>query len=213
MGKAFLSPWGHLDICPLPHQFHITSITQSKLSSLTSLKAWGDAEKSCSDITFLLVSTEEGAAGDRTMVSTVWVNPHQARFPTVEEVVKQLTALVSNGLNWPYALVQLNGDTCHVPFPRKGHLGILPEGGSSRTTCRKVSQLEVHQLLHSDLQVVYPVVLNSCEIPLITSLPKSLANGANPPGGKPIYLKVDILQSIMEGPEWKALPLVTAPPS
>ena len=132
--------------------------------------------------------------------------PHQARVPTVEEAVKQLTTLVSSGPNWPYALVQLNGDTCHVPLPREGHLGILPEGGTSRTTCRRVSQLEVCQLLCLDLQVVYSVGLNGCEIPLIIFLPESLANGTNLPGGKPIYLKVDILQSTMEGPEWKALP-------
>ena len=38
-GKDFLSLWGCLDICPLLHQLHVTSITQSELSSLTSLKA------------------------------------------------------------------------------------------------------------------------------------------------------------------------------
>ena len=143
----------------------------------------------------------------------VWVNPHQARVPTVEEVVKQLTALVSSGPYWPYALVQLNGDTCHVPLPREEHLGIWPEGGASRATCGRVSQLEVCQFLHLDLQFVYPVGLNGHEIPLITSLPESLANGTNLPEGKPIYLNVAILQSIMEGPEWKCHPLATAPPS
>ena len=80
------------------------------------------------------------------------------------------------------------------------------KGYASRTVCGRVSQLEVCQLLHSDLQVIYPVGLNGCEIPLITPLSESLANGINLPRGEPIYLKVDILQSIMEGPEWKALP-------
>ena len=170
-GEAFLSLWGHLDICPLLCQFHVTSIIQSELSSLTSLKAWGNAEESCSDIAFLLASTKEGAAGDRMYgLSTVWVNPLQARVPTVEEAVKQLTALVSSRPNWPYALVWLNGDTCHVPLPREGHLGVLPEGDVSRTTCRRVSQLEVCQLLHSDSQIIYPVGLNGHKIPLITPL-------------------------------------------
>ena len=41
---------------------------------------------------------------------------------------------------------------------------------------------------------------------MIASLPKFLAKGANLLGGKPIYLKVDILQSTPEGPEWKVLP-------
>ena len=103
-GKDFLSLWGCLDICPLLHQLHVTSITQSELSSLTSLKAWGDAEKFCTDIAFLLVSTKEEATGDRTYgLSTVWVNPFQARVSTVEEVVRELTTLASSGPNWPYA--------------------------------------------------------------------------------------------------------------
>ena len=97
-GEAFLSIWDCLDICPLLQQFNVTSITQLELSSLTSLKAWGNIEKFYSDISFLLVSTEEGAAGERTYsLSMVWVNPYQARVPTVEEGVKQLTA---SGLQW-----------------------------------------------------------------------------------------------------------------
>ena len=139
-----MSLWGHLDICPLLHQFHVTSITQLELSSLTSLKAWGDVEMFHCDITFLLVSTEEGVAGDRMYgLSMVWVNPYQARVPTMEEAVKQLTTLVSSGPDWPYALVQLNGDTCHAPLPREGHLSVLPRGGTSSAACRRVSQLEV----------------------------------------------------------------------
>ena len=70
----------------------------------------------------------------------------------------------------------------------------------------EVSQLEICQLLSSGLQVVYPVGLNGHEIPLITSLPESLANGTNLPGGEPIYLRVDILQSIAEGLEQKVFP-------
>ena len=134
--ETFQSLWGHLDICSVLHQFHITSITYLELSSLTSLKAWGDAEKFHSDIVYLLVSTEEGAAKDRIYgLSTIWVNPYQARVPTMEEVVKQLTALVPMGSNWPYTLVHLNGDTCQVPLPREGHLSAMVEGISS-ATCR-----------------------------------------------------------------------------
>ena len=54
------------------------------------------------------------------MVSTVWVNPYQARVSTVEEVVRELTALASSGPNWPYALVWLNEDTHHAPLPKEG---------------------------------------------------------------------------------------------
>ena len=118
----------------------------------------------------------------------------------MDEVVKQLTTLVSTGSNWPYTLVWLNGDTCHAPLPREGHLSILLEGGTGSATCRRVSQLEVCQLLSSGSQVIYLVGLNGCQVPMIASPPESLAKGANLLGGKPIYLKVDIPQSIVEGP-------------
>ena len=68
-GEAFLSLSGCLDICPLLCQFHMTSITQSELSSLTSLKAWGNMEEPCGDIAFLLVSIEEGLLEAGHMVS------------------------------------------------------------------------------------------------------------------------------------------------
>ena len=134
--ETFTSIWGHLDICPLLNQFQLASITHLELSSLTSLRAWGDAEKLCSDIAYLLVSSEDGATSDRVYgLSTVWVNPYQARVSTVEEAVRQLTALVSSGPNWPYTLVQLNRDTCHVPLLKEGHLCILTEGGTNSATC------------------------------------------------------------------------------
>ena len=100
--EASSSLWGHLNICPLLQQFHITSLTQLELFSLTGLKAWGDAEKYCCDIAFLLVSTEGEATEDRTYgLSMVWVNPYQARVPTIEEAVGELTTLTSSGPDWP----------------------------------------------------------------------------------------------------------------
>ena len=132
--------------------------------------------------------------------------PYQARVSTVEDAVGELTTLACSGADWPYALVQLTEDTHHAPLPKEGHLGILPEGGTNTIACRGISQLEVCQLLQSDSQVIYPVGLNGHEIPLITSLPKSLANGTSLTGGKSIYLKVDILQSITGESDCKALP-------
>ena len=155
--------------------------------------AWGDTEKFHSDVTFLLVLTEGEAVKDRVYgLSTIWVNPYQARVHNVEEAVKQLIVLVSTGPNWPYALVQLNGDTCHAPLPRERHLSTLVEGGTSSAACRRVSQMEVCQLLSSSSQVICLVGLNGCEVPIIASQPESLAKGTNLLGGKPVYLKVDI---------------------
>ena len=125
----------------------------------------------------------------------------------MEETVGELTAWVSSGPDWPYALVQLNKDTCYVPLPKEGHLGILPQGGMDITTCRRISQLEVCQLLVSGLQVTYLVGLNGQEDHIIISLPKSLANGISLTGGRSIYLEVDIPQPMAEKPDWKASPL------
>ena len=125
----------------------------------------------------------------------------------MEEAVRELTAWVSSGPNLPYALVQLHKDTCHVPLPKEGHLGIMPQGGADMTTCRRISQLEVHHLLISGLQVAYPVGLNGQEEPVITSLPESLANGISLTGGKSIYLEIDIPQPMAEEPDWKASPI------
>ena len=75
------------------------------------------------------------------------------------------------------------------------------------TACGRISQLEVHQLLISGLQVAYPIWLNGCEKPIITSLPESLANGISLTGGKSVYLEIDIPQSMAEEPDWKVLPI------
>ena len=128
------SLWGSLTICPPLQQFHIPSITPAELSSLTSLKAWGEKQKICHDITFLLILAEEEATGDRGYgLLTIWMNPCQARVCSMEEAVRELTAWVPSGPNWPYTLVQLHEDTHHVPLPKEGHLVILPQGGAEMT--------------------------------------------------------------------------------
>ena len=204
-GEAFQSFWGCHVICPLLDQFHVTSIIESELSSLTSIKAWGNPEKFQSDITFLLVLTKECTAGDRVYgLSTMLVNPNQARVSAVEEAVKQLAPLIPTRPNWPYALVQLNADACHAPPPREGQLSILMERGTNSAACRWISQLDIYQLLSLGSQVIYLEGLNGCEVPLITSLPESLAKGMTMLRGKPIYLSVDIPQSTLREQESKA---------
>ena len=194
-GKEMALMWGSLTICPSLQQFHISSLTPAELSSLTSLKAWGESQRIHHVITFLLVLAEEEAIGDRKYgLWTIWVNPCQARVHSMEEVVKNPTALVSSGPDWPYTLVQLHKDTCHVPLPKEGHLGILPQRGTETTACGRISQLEVCQHLVSCWQVSYPIGFNGCEEPIITSLPESLANGISLTRGKSIYLEIDIPQ-------------------
>ena len=137
----------------------------------------------------------------------------------MEEAVKQLTALISTGPDWPYALVWLNADACHAPLPKEGHPSSLVEGGTSGAACRWISQLDVYQLLSLGSQVVYPVGLNECEVPVIMSLPELLAKGTTMLRGEPVYLPVEIPQSATKGQESKALspgshsiPTLTASP-
>ena len=94
-----------------------------------------------------------------------------------------------------------------MPLPKEGHLGILPQGGTGMTACRRISQLEVCQLLVSGLKVAYPVGLNGCKEPIITSLPESLANGISLTGGGSIYLEINIPLPMVEELDQKALPL------
>ena len=127
----------------------------------------------------------------------------------MEEAVKELTAWVSSGPDWPYALVWLNEDTHHAPFPKEGHLGVLPEGGTDSTTCGRISQKEFHQLLISGLQITYLVGLNGHNDPIVTFLPESLANGISLTGGRSVYLEAGIPKPIAE----KHCSLVDATPS
>ena len=207
-GKQLALLWRSLTICPPLQQFCIPSITPAELSSLTSLKAWGEKQKIHHDIVFLIIQAEEEAIGDMKYgLSTIWVNPCEARVHSIEEAVRELTDWVSSGPDWPYSLVWLHEDTHHVPLPKEGHLGILPQGGAEMAACRRISQLEVCQLLISGLLVAYPVGLNGHEETVITSLPESLANSVTLTRGKSVYLEIDILQSMAEEPDWKALPI------
>ena len=200
--------WGDINICPLLHWFQTPSLSQVELSSLNGLKAWGKRQKSHHDIAFLLVLTREEATGDKKYgLLTIWVRPSQARVPSMEEVVGKLTAWISSGPDWPYALVWLHEGTHHAPLPKEGHLGILPQKGAEVTPCGQISQLEVSQLLVAGAQVAYPIGLNGSKEPVITSLPEPLAYGVSLTAGEPIYLEIDILPSLAEKPDQKVPPI------
>ena len=67
--------WGNISICPPLHWFQPLCHSQAELSSLNSLKAWGEGQKLSHDIAFLLVLVEEEATGARVYgLLTVWVN-------------------------------------------------------------------------------------------------------------------------------------------
>ena len=183
-------------------------MTQLELSSLTHLKVLGDPQKFCSDVTFLLVLPKEGAAGERVYrLTMVWVHPYKARVSTIDDAVKQLIQLASTGPDWPYALVQFNGDACHVVLPTEGHLSVMMEGNTSNVLYGKIHQLDVHQLLGSGSQVVYPEGLNGCQVPVVMTLPESLSNGVTMLKDESIFLQVDLSQSATKEQESKTLSL------
>ena len=171
-------------------------MTQSELTSLTCLKAWGENERFCRNVAFLLVLPKEGVAEERVYgLTMVWVHPYQARISTIDGTAKQFTQLASTGPNWPYAMVWLNRDACHVPLPTEGHLSVMAEGSTSTIPYRMIWQLEVCQLLSSGSQVVYPKGLNGCQVSVIMTLPESLSNGMTMLEGKSTFLQVDLSQS------------------
>ena len=86
---------GGIKICPSLQWFHIPSLSSAELSSLNSLKALGERQNVHHNIAFLLVLAGKEPTGDRKYgLSTIWVNPCQARVPSMEEVVGKLTAWV-----------------------------------------------------------------------------------------------------------------------
>ena len=207
-GESYQSLWEHHDICLLLEWFHIAHVTQSGLASLTCLKAWGDPKKFYSDVNFLLVLPKEGAVGERVYgLTMVWVHPYQTRVSTIDNSARQLAQLSSTGPNWPYALVWLNGDAHHMPLPTEDHLSVVMEGNTSNVPCKKICQLEVHQLLRSGSRVVYIEGLNGYQVPVIMSLPELLSNGVTMLKGESIFLQVDLSQSVTKEQDSKALSL------
>ena len=97
-------------------------------------------------------------------------SPWSQHTPTKLEFLTQLAAI---GPNWPYTLLQLNGDTCHVPLSKEGHLSVLAEEHTTHAPYRRIQQLEVCQLLSSASQVVYPEGLNGLQVLVIMTLPES----------------------------------------
>ena len=126
-------------------------MTQPELSSLTHLLVWGNPKRFHSNVAFLLILPKEGIAGERVYgLAMVWVHPYQARVSAIDDMARKLTLLAFARPNWPYAFVWFNGDAHHMPLPKAGHLSTMAEGTPSNIPCRRICQLEIHQLLHSE---------------------------------------------------------------
>ena len=171
---------GGIHIWPSLCWFQLPCHSQVDLSSLNGLKAWGrDKNSAMTSLSCWYEQRRRLWGGKNCGLSIIWVNPSQARVPSMEEAVVKLTASVSSRPNWPYALVQLHEGTCHVPLPKEGHLGSLPQRGVEAVPCGQISQLDVCQLLVAGPQVINPMGLNGCDEPVIIHLPEPLASGVS----------------------------------
>ena len=191
-GKDMAYLWGNFNICLLLHQLELPCHSQAELFSISILKVWGDSQKPCCDIAYLLVWVEDVLQGRCYGISLVWAHPNQVRAATIKEAVENLTASTSSGVDWPYALAQLCKDPHHAPLPKNKHLGILPQGKVQETFCRWISQLKVCQLLAAGPQVIYPIGLNWHDEPIITTLQDLLGSSISLIASKHIYLEIDI---------------------
>ena len=127
-GKDMAFLWGNFNICPQLHQLELPCHSQAELFSISSFKVWGDAQKPCHNIAYLLVWVENTKKDRQYSISLIWVHPNQVRAATMEEAVEKLTTCTSSGTNWPYALAQLCKDPHHAPLLKNKHLGIPTSG-------------------------------------------------------------------------------------
>ena len=167
-GKDMMSLWGNLNICPCLNYLELPCHTSGELLSISSLKIWGDTQEPCNDMAYLLVCTGDALEAQNYGISLVWISPHQVQASTMEEAVGTLSAYISSGPDWPYALLQLYKGSSHTPLPRDKHLGILPQGKAEESPYGQISQLKVCQLLSTGPQVIYPVGLNGNDEPVMT---------------------------------------------
>ena len=190
--RDLASLWGNFDACPHLNCLELPGHSPAELISVSSFKVWGNTREPCPDMAYLLVHLGNTTEDRQYGVSLVWVNPNQTRASTMEEAVEKLAACPSSGTDWPYGLAQLYEGSGHAPLPKGKHLGILPQGKVEETSCGQISQLDVHQLLSTGPQVVYPSGLNGHDEPIITTLPELLSSSISVIASKHPYLEIDI---------------------
>ena len=168
-------------------------------------KSGGDIQNPCHDLAYLLVCIGDTKEEIQYGVSLVWVSPHQARTPTMEEAVEKLAPCTSNSSDWPYVLVQLYEGSDHAPLPKGKHLGILFQGEVEETSRGQISQLDICQLLSTAPQVIYSSGLNGHEKAVITALPEPLSSSKSIITEEHSYLETDI--PFKRESDTKALPI------
>ena len=205
MGPGHDGSLGNLNICSHLNYLELPYHTSGELLSISHLKIWRDAQEPCNDMAYLLVCTGDASEAQNYGISLVWINPHQVPASTMEEAVGTLSAYISSGPDWLYALAQLYEGSSHTPLPKGKHLGILPQGKVEESPYGQMSQLKVGQLLSAEPQVIYPVGLNGNNEPITITLPELLHSSASITTNKHPYMRIDIPLLPPEEPEHTTL--------
>ena len=199
--------WGNLNICPCLYSMDFPYHTPGELLSISCLKIWENSQKPCNGMAYLLVCTGDTSEAQGYGMALVWISPHQAWASMMEEAIGMLSIGSSSGPNWLFALAWLYEGSSHMPLPRGKHLGILPQGKVEESPYEQISQLEVHQLLPTGPQVVYPIGLNGNDEPVMTTLPKPLHSSASVTTNEHPCMRVNIPLLHPEELEHMTLPL------
>ena len=141
-GNALQSIWGCHDICPLLRSFHTTSIIQSELSSLTSLKAWVTQRNSRVKLPSSSSWLEDVQRETRCLASLP--NGYTHTKPGYPPWGRQLNCWSSYpplGLTVPMPLCSVMGTPAMCHSPREGQLSVQVVKGTGSTACRRVNQL------------------------------------------------------------------------
>ena len=120
--KTWLPCGGNLNICPHLYQLELPCHSQTEFTSISSLKVWGNVQKPCHNIAYLLVWVENTMKDRQYGISLVWVNTNQIRAATVEEAVEKFNFLL---LQWDL-LALCPSTTVQGPLPCTTSQGQTP---------------------------------------------------------------------------------------
>ena len=210
-GEKMRAIWGNLSICPHLDSLELPCHTLGELQSISWLKIWGITQEPCNDMAYLLVHTEGDSEAKSYSMALVWTSPHQAWVSMMEEASGALSTCTSSGPDWPYVSAQLYKGSNHTSLPKDKHLGILLWGKVEESPHGQIIQLEVHQILSTRPQVVYPKGLNGCDQSVTIDLLELLHSSSSVTTDEHSHLQIDIPLPTPEEPEHTTLPLGGAP--
>ena len=97
---------------------------------------WRNLKRQSQGMAYLLLAPSQEAEEEKRFgLAGVWVHPNQILLPSLEEVAKKLTLLISTKEDWYYTLVRVNEDMQHLPLSNAGHISILVDGAPGRSAC------------------------------------------------------------------------------